>query len=185
MEDRENPKRNAIQGVNQKPRTQGESWWRKKRFSIVELIAILFVLYFFLSPIFFILMVNMSAPSHEFRKLMEGDYVIENGTYVGEKVVVWSPEDIHVRLNVTSGGPVDVFIMSVSQYGIFKNSSGAMGYIYALKNVTEADFTTEVGRTCYVVVDNSDIPIIGDDATPRGDVTVHLRIDERYSYYAD
>jgi hypothetical protein len=51
--------------------------------------------------------------------------------------------------------------------------------MYAVKNVSSAEFTVKTNVPCYVVLDNSDIPVLSDDSVPVGSVTVHLNIENK------
>jgi|GEM_PF-3729995 len=159
---------------------------RRKRFSIIELLVIILVLFVFVAPLIFSFSLFMSGPTTiPYEKVMESAYYIKNGTYIGEKVEVWSNVDIRVSVNVSMDKKVDVFIMTESQYELFGNSSDAFGYVYADKNISSCEFTTNIGETCYIVIDNSDIAMLNDDALPHGMVDVQLKIDKRYPYTFD
>ena len=159
---------------------------KRKRFSILELLLIILVLFVFVAPMLFsLLLFSSGPPSSPFQKVMDGAYYIENGTYIGERVELWSVSEIRVSVNVSSEKKVDVFVMSESQYALFENSSDAFGYIYADKNISSCEFTVEMGEPCYIVIDNSDIGMLNDDALPHGMVDVQLNIDRRYAYTYD
>jgi len=162
-----------------------QKWWNRKRFSIVEMLALLLFAFLFFSPVTFMFLMSMTAPDPEFTTLLDGDYVLGNGTHAGERVGTWYGNEIRVHVNVTSGNSIDVFVMTESQYRGFLNNSEAIGYMYAVKNVGSADFTELSNVPCYVVLDNSDIPVLSDDSVPVGDVTVHLNIESKEPVFWD
>ncbi len=159
---------------------------RRKRFSILELLLIILVLLVFVAPMLFSLLLFTAGPSSSpFEMVMDSAYYMKNGTYIGEKVDIWSNSEIRVSINVSLDKKVDVFVMTESQYELFGNSSDAFGYVYANKNISSCEFTTDIGETCYIVIDNSDISMLNDDALPHGMVDVQLKIDKRYTYTYD
>ena len=159
---------------------------KRKRFSILELLLIILVLFVFVAPIIFSFFLFMPGPTTTpFQKVMDSAYYIKNGTYIGERVEAWSDSEIRVSVNVSMDKKVDIFVMTESQYELFGNSSDAFGYVYADKNISSCEFTVEIGETCYIVIDNSDIGMLNDDALPHGTVDVQLEIDQRYSYTYD
>lgn len=91
-------------------------------------------------------------------------------------------ETISIKIDVTNGGPADVFILDSDGYASYNyNLGGGDESVYTIEHALgvksySKDFKTDTVGRYYVVVDNVNMSFAGEGTAPTGPVTVKARI---------
>lgn len=113
--------------------------------------------------------------------------VAEDGHFRYVLLTNWEPRaTVTVTAVSTSGAPFDVFLMDEGQYmNTYGNTStGSFSAVHRWENVTDLADTValrDVDAPLYLVIDNTDNPLLPGDAVPEGVLTVTLRTETTYT----
>ncbi|MFO7619482.1 MAG: hypothetical protein R6W91_07530 [Thermoplasmata archaeon] len=119
-------------------------------------------------------------------------YISQGGHYASGPFYTWDTADLWVNVTVQQGGPVDVYIMSYSQYEnayLFEGGepNGISFKNVSRENITQANIYYHLavedrgemwgGEDIFVVVDNRETEATPHDADPDGNSVVLLEVN--------
>jgi hypothetical protein len=119
--------------------------------------------------------------------VFETEVIIADGGHFRHTLIdSWSGrQDVTVTITSLTGGPFDVYIMDVDQYenAYGNDTTGSFSFLFRAENVTQFDFTEELETQEWeliIIVDNTDNPLLAEDATPVGTISVQVRTETQW-----
>lgn len=123
------------------------------------------------------------------------DLVINEDNHFRHTLPIWDIEGpVNISVECSNGEKVDVFLMDEDSYSATYNSTTAGGVVSAMrswKNVSSLNESIEIDGNMmydditYIVIDNTDLTLLSDDAIPEGTVDVKLIITYNVYNYMD
>ncbi len=148
---------------------------------VIVLGAGLFMAFFFISS-------WSGEPWEETMDFEQEVFIQEEGHFRHFLAGSWEERvEVNFTITLTSGGPYDVYIMDQEQYdNSYGNmSTGSFSSTFSWQNVTVVHDIIELENTrtqYFLVVDNTDMSFLPENARPEGPVSMDVEIHVTYFY---
>ncbi len=119
-------------------------------------------------------------------KQVSGTLIIDKGDFYGWRMDVMIPSQILAEVNATNGSAIDVLVLDEANYTKYLAGSSDFDYYsdYSVLSSSKIALNFSVlSGTVYVIVDNSDRPLIG-GADPAGNVEIEYWIGTTFDFGA-